>query len=58
MKPEHIQFMAWIVGFILVVTLFAGDKFATGLVTLILLSMMLLNADKMSQFLDGLFPKL
>ncbi|MCM3176228.1 hypothetical protein [Paenibacillus sp. MER 99-2] len=41
------------IGLTLAITMIMGEKFATGFVTLVLMSIILINSDKVISFLKG-----
>lgn len=54
---ESFGFVAWFVFVVFLVTIFAGERFATGFIALVLLSMIVLNGDRVAALINDSFPK-
>lgn len=49
---SSLGFIVWFVFFMFLISVFFGDKIATGLAALVLLSMVLLNSDRVAKLIN------
>lgn len=54
---SSLGFIAWFVVVMFLVSVFAGDKMATGLIAVVLISVLILNSDRVTALINSSFPK-